>query len=194
VSFSSVVILIFLAFSSGGSSRCECVTFPTTEADRLASVRRELQQADAVFVGTIADLVDTGNSVGRRVNVNHVWKGTPDKEAVLAIMLRGSGNSCWYSPQSGQHLIFAQRDSSGWMTAYSCGSTGPIGDRAEVSRFLKDLCQNTELCGKKEPQIRTDKLPSMACSRQRRANPGAAAADAWRWADRNRGGKYGTSV
>lgn len=94
MSLSSVVILTFLALSSGSPSRCECVTFPTTEADRLATVRRELQESDTVFVGTMADVVDTGNSFCR-------------------------------------------------------------------------LCQTTELCGKKGPQIATDKLPNTACSGQR---------------------------
>jgi hypothetical protein len=154
VSWKAVFAFSILAVATVTVPRpiCDCVVFPSTEAERLAKTRRDLQAADAVFVGTMGDLVDSGNSLGRRVEVNQVWKGAPGKDVVLAMVLRNTGSFCWYMPESGQHLIFASRDSSGWWIAQSCASTGPISERAEASRFLKQLCQDSELCSQKRPQ------------------------------------------
>ena len=181
---STLFAYALLAITAGDAPirRCDCVVFPTSEADRKASVRRDLEAADVVFVGTVdGGLVDTGNSLGRRLKVNQVWKGSPGPEAVLSLILRNAGSFCWYMPDSGQHLVFASKDSSGWFTAYSCGSTGPIADRAEASGFLKELCQSTTLCGKKGPSLVAEQLPNAACSRRRLVQAcGAASAEAGR--------------
>jgi hypothetical protein len=165
-----VLVYSFLAAIAGGSpiTRCECVVFPTTEADRKAAVRQDLEAADVVFVGTAEEVVDTGDTVGRRFRVEQVWKGSPGPEVVLPIIIKSGGNSCWYMPNSGRHLVFATKDSSGWFIARSCGSTGPIEKRAEASGFLKELCSSTELCRNKSVSFGADQLPNLACSRQRR--------------------------
>lgn len=166
--WSTVLSYLFLAATAGASpvSRCECVTSPTTEADRKAAVRRDLEAANVVFVGTAGDLIDTGDSVGRRFRVEGVWKGSPGAEVVLSIMLKSGGNSCWYMPSVGRHLVFATKDSSGWFIARSCESTGPIESRAEASHFLKDLCSTTDLCNKKSMSLSAEQLPNPDNSRE----------------------------
>jgi len=134
------IVLGWLLARPTSVSACSC-DLPASPADALT-------RADAVFIGTMTEMIDSKDSYGRRVSfeVSSSWKGVTTTQVVLYTGYGGGDCGYEFVPGS-QYVVYAHRgesypdqDSDSLATGI-CTRTNNTASAADDLTYLQALPQ-----------------------------------------------------
>ncbi|GAB3361652.1 hypothetical protein GCM10027430_35620 [Lysobacter tyrosinilyticus] len=136
-----LLLAIALLALPASTLACDCVTpkYPT-KSDFLQS----LDNAQAVFIGTVTDVAHTGSFDTVSFNVTDSFKGVTQGPVKASTQCTEGAGSCGFGFSPGQtYLVYAWPDGKGGLVVAHCSFTKEYKRRTREIRVLREGANNS---------------------------------------------------